>query len=123
MALSRLAREFAAEIRQHDWSDAPWRLDRAGHNRRYDSNCGTQVLSPTETAAVRTNAMWVVAQVLGHADPNFDRYEFAEACGVRTLTNSGRKDGYITAGLRIHDGRYHRPGTYEPGDEFPQLQQ
>jgi hypothetical protein len=44
--------------------------------------------------------MWVVAQVLGHADPNFDVYEFAEACGVNTRTRSGRRDGGIEAGLR-----------------------
>ena len=28
--LSRLAQEFADEIANHDWSDAPYRLDRAG---------------------------------------------------------------------------------------------
>jgi hypothetical protein len=39
--------------------------------------------------------MWVVAQVLGHADPKFDVYEFAEACGVNTLTRSGRRSGFI----------------------------
>jgi hypothetical protein len=33
MALSRLAEAFAAEICNHDWSDAPWRADRAGHDR------------------------------------------------------------------------------------------
>jgi hypothetical protein len=38
MALSRLAEDFAAEIRNHDWSDAPWRADRAGHDRSRDSN-------------------------------------------------------------------------------------
>jgi hypothetical protein len=100
MTLSRIAQEFAAEIRQHDWSDAPWRLDRAGHDRSTDTNRGDKTLSDEETAAVRTNAMWVVAQVLGHADPNFDVYEFAEACGVNTLTRSGRRNGFIEAGLR-----------------------
>lgn len=41
MALSRLAREFAAEINYHDWSDAPFRLDRAGHQRDHDGNRAT----------------------------------------------------------------------------------
>lgn len=31
--LSPIAREFAVEVAHHDWSDAPWRLDRAGHQR------------------------------------------------------------------------------------------
>lgn len=116
MALSRLAREFAAEIRQHDWSDAPWRLDRAGHKRADDtkSNDGDRVLSDDETRFVRTNVMWVVAQVLGNQNPNFDEYEFAEACGVPTLTAGGRRNGAISAGLRKDDyGRYMRPGTWD----------
>jgi hypothetical protein len=58
-------------------------------------------LDPRQTDSVRTNVMWVVAQVLGHADPNLDPYEFAEACGVDTRTPSGRpRSGHITAGLR-----------------------
>jgi hypothetical protein len=67
------------------------------------------------------NVMWVTAQVLGHADPNFDVYEYAEACGVNTLTKYGRKDGGIVAGLRINwsddpnNPRYCYPGTWEPG--------
>lgn len=111
MALSRLAREFAAEIKQHDWSDAPYRADRAGHNRSTDSNAGPAVLSAGETANVRINVMWVVGQVLGHADPNFNREEFAAACGASLpsgwLENGFRRDGY----------RYQRPGTYEWGDD------
>ncbi|MFD8498011.1 hypothetical protein [Amycolatopsis sp. NPDC059657] len=60
------------------------------------------------------NVMWVAAQVLGHADPKFDEYEFAEACGVGILTRSGHRDGSISAGLRkAADGRYCRPGTWE----------
>ena len=113
MTLSRLAREFAAEIRNHDWSDAPFRADRAGHRREHDSKShGYPQLDWTQTETVRLNVMWVVAQVLGHADPNFDPYEFAEACGVDTRTPSGRpKSGVITAGLR-----YAEPGGYaEPG--------
>lgn len=113
MTLSRLAREFAAEIANHDWSDAPYRADRAGHNRSTD-NRGTDILTPLETDVVRMNVMWVTAQVLGHADPNFDEYEFAQACGVNTLTRTGRQDGSISAGLRkTSSGRYCRPGTWD----------
>ena len=70
--LSRVAQEFADEIANHDWSDAPYRLDRAGHSREHDSHSTTKVLSDRETDAVRTNVMWVAAQVLLHADPNLD---------------------------------------------------
>jgi hypothetical protein len=43
------------------------------------------------------NVMWVVAQVLGYADPNFDVYEFAEARGVPTMTGhaAGRQGRLI----------------------------
>ncbi|OLR92607.1 hypothetical protein [Actinokineospora bangkokensis] len=117
MALSRLAREFAAEIKHHDWSDAPFRFDRAGHDRATDTNRGNQVLTPDETRGVQTNVMWVVAQVLRHADPNLDVYEFAEACGIPTHTNSGARNRGIEYGLRwaSHaDGTVTRPGTHEP---------
>ncbi|WP_035771187.1 hypothetical protein, partial [Arthrobacter sp. Br18] len=69
--LNRLATEFAAEIANHDWSDAPYRLDRAGHHRDQDSNRGKEVLTDVEADCIRTNVMWVTAQVLKHADPNF----------------------------------------------------
>lgn len=115
MALSRLAAEFAAEIQNHDWSDAPYRADRAGHDRMIDTKAhGTPVLDAQGTALVRTNVMWVVAQVLGHADPNFDPLEFAEACDVRL------PPGVIHAGLRVDiDRRYARPGTWDYGDGEP----
>lgn len=117
MALSRLAREFAAEIKNHDWSDAPYRADRAGHDRKAD-NRSTDTLDPVQTDRVRMNVMWVTAQVLGHRDPNFDEYEFAEACGVETRTGRGAKDGSIRAGLRIDgEGRFAKPGTWEYGSE------
>lgn len=121
MALSRLAQQFADEIRQHDWSDSPYRADRAGHSREYDRKT-PHTLTPDQTNIVRMNVMWVVGQVLGYNDPgNFDEFEFAEACGVDTRTSSGRpRSGGITAGLRIRsDGgvrRYQRPGTYEYED-------
>lgn len=113
MAMSRLAREFAAEISNHDWSDAPFREDRAGHHREHDRGWeNAPRLSDQQTMSVRTNVMWVVAQVLLHADPNLDPYEFAEACGVKTTTRSGRpRSGHITAGLRHdHQGGYAAPG-------------
>jgi hypothetical protein len=113
MALNRLARELAAEIRLQDWSDAPYRADRAGHRRERDTNKGAETLTDRQTDIVRMNVMWMTAQVLGHADPNFDVYEFAEACGVDTRNSRGGKNGGILAGLRVHDGRYDKPGTFE----------
>jgi len=117
MALSRLAQQFADEIRNHDWSDAPYRADRAGHTRQADTQQGVNripQLQPGETDTVRMNVMWVTAQVLGFNDPNFDVYEFAEACGVDTRTHTGRpRSGAILAGLRQRDGRYARPGTWD----------
>lgn len=122
MPLSRLAREFAAEIRLQDWSDAPYRLDRAGHNREHDTNRLPDVLTPEQTERIRTNVMWVTAQVLGYGDPNFHVYEFADACGVNTKTRRGEPDGGIEYGLRREHqpgGRYQRPGTYEYDDDKP----
>lgn len=100
--LSKLARDFAAEINYHDWVDAPYRADRAGHDRGRDGGRRSEnYLSPQETESVRMNVMWVVAQVLSHHDPNLDVYRFAEACGVDTRTSSGRlRSGAIPAGLR-----------------------
>lgn len=115
MVLSRRAQEFAAEIQNHDWSDAHSRLDRAGH-RREDDNRYARQLTAEEAAAVKTNVMWVVAQVLGYQEgAAFSPYEFAAACGVRTLTARGQKDGYIAAGLRTnaYTGKYAIPGTWK----------
>jgi hypothetical protein len=103
--LSRLQREFAAAIASQDWSDAPYRLDRAGHQRD-DDRPGRRVekpLSPTETDCVRTNVMWAVAQVLKHEDPKMDLHVFAAACGVpRSITHrtNGSRSDAITYGLR-----------------------
>ncbi|CAM5477784.1 hypothetical protein SVIRM249S_03721 [Streptomyces viridochromogenes] len=116
MGLSRLAQEFAAEIKQHDWSDAPYRPDRAGHNReRDDKSSKLPVLDPDETEVLRLNVMWVTAQVLAHADQtNFDVVEFAQACGV----NTQKWKGGIQQGLRTRNGRYVKPGTWaELSDE------
>lgn len=123
MALSRLAREFAAEINYHDWSDAPYRCDRAGHQRSTDTNRTDVWLDQRETDAVRMNVMWVVAQVLAHADPNLDPFEFADVCGVDTRTPSGRpRSGVITAGLRRDPstGEYDQPGGEPQWDDEPE---
>jgi hypothetical protein len=121
MALSRLAQQFADEIRNHDWSDAPFRADRAGHSRSADARGGANPypqLPSEQTDTVRMNVMWVAAQVLAYNDPNFDVYEFAEACGVDTRTHTGRpRSGAIAAGLRQMNGRYARPGTWDYSDE------
>ncbi|MDZ4269518.1 MAG: hypothetical protein U1D00_28205 [Mycobacterium sp.] len=112
--LSRLAREFAAEISSHDWSDAPYRLDRAGHQRHCDSRATADQLGQHETENVLINVMWVTAQVLRHLDPNLDVHEFAEACGVprsRLLNSNGKPSGVITHGLRWND---EQPGVPLP---------
>ncbi|OBF76157.1 MULTISPECIES: hypothetical protein [Mycobacteriaceae] len=103
--LSRIAREFAAEISFHDWSDSPYRLDRAGHQRDDEnpSKRSEKQLNPEETENVRTNVMWVAAQVLKHLDPNMDLHEFAAACGVPrrvTRRSDGSPSGAITYGIR-----------------------
>ena len=108
--LSRIGEDFAREIRNHDWSDSPYRADRAGHKREHDgAKKSAEVLSPSESATVLTNVMWVTAQVLLHDDPNFDLVAYAEACGVphRVIHNSGgRVSGILTAGIRWGlDGR------------------
>ncbi|MFD1347530.1 hypothetical protein [Nesterenkonia halotolerans] len=58
----------------------------------------------SESEHIRTNVMWVAAQVLKHADPNLDLHEFAVACGVPhriTHNKNGAESGGITAGIRI----------------------
>lgn len=118
MALSRLAAEFAAEIANHDWSDAPYRMDRAGHQREDDrpGRLAPQ-LEPSQTDNIRMNVMWVALQVLTYEDPNIDPYEFATACGVNVFTSRGAKSKAITEGLRRVDGRICRPGTRDVDGE------
>ncbi|OZC91785.1 hypothetical protein CH254_04725 [Rhodococcus sp. 06-412-2C] len=113
MALRPLAAHLAAEIAAHDWSDAHARLDRAGHRRDTDTKAGSKVLTDEEVGFVRTNVMWVTAQVLGYLDSTFDVHEYAQACGVpeNIRLSRGRPSGAIDAGLRtirVNDG--------EPGD-------
>jgi len=122
MVLSRLASEFAAEIRLHDWSDAPYRMDRAGHQLSDDGPnrlSGRSPLTADETDAVRMNVIWVTAQVLKHADLGLDLYEFAAAAGApnRMLYNrDGKPSGGIPAGLRWQYGPDGQPlGAATPG--------
>lgn len=112
--LSRLAREFAAEISSHDWSDAPYRFDRAGHQRHWDSRATDEQLDQRGTENVLLNVMAVTAQVLRNLDPNLDVHEFAEACGVppsRRLNSNGKPSGVITSGLRWN---HEQPGVPLP---------
>ncbi|MEN4465457.1 hypothetical protein ABFV47_14490 [Mycolicibacterium fortuitum] len=114
--LSRLAREFAAEIADHDWSDAPYRLDRAGHQREFDSRPSPNRLENDEIDRLRTNVAWVVGQVLAYSDPNFDINEFVTACGVpRSITHrtNGSRSGMIVNGLRWRD--HHNRVLCAPG--------
>ena len=105
MALSRLAREFAAEIRGHDWSDAPYRLDRAGHQREGDTHRSKEQLTVEEGNRVRANVALVVAQVLGYGDPNLEVEEFVAACRVEL------SPGEIHYGLRFEEeGNLAAPG-------------
>ena len=106
--LTRLEREFAAEIRSHDFSDAPYRLDRAGHQRTAESlsKRAQKELSPGESDYVRTNVMWLAAQVLKHENPGLDLHEFAAACGIpRSITHrtNGKQSDVIRYGLRWKD--------------------
>jgi hypothetical protein len=116
MTLSRLAAQFAAEIAGHDWSDAPFRADRAGHRRERDSNAyGSAQLDVVQTECVKVNAMWVTAQVLAFNDPNFDVNEFARACGFGEFSASGNRwGGTFVAGLRRVSGAWMEPGTPLP---------
>ncbi|WP_306365467.1 hypothetical protein [Nocardia sp. CC227C] len=124
MALSRLAQEFADEIRLHDWSDAPYRWDRAGHRRSMDSKAPDETLTARETDFLKKNVVSVVSQVLLHRDSNLDIWEFAEACGLDSRTASGRsRDGSYRAALRFDlDENALPPGKYlsdvrRPGKE------
>jgi hypothetical protein len=116
MALSRLAQQHADEIKLHDWSDAPFRADRAGHRREHDSHShGVPQLAAAQTECVRINAVWVTAQVLSYNDPNFDVNEFAAACGIGERTVAGyRWGGSIEAGLRGSPGNRMEPGKPLP---------
>ncbi|MGW7196633.1 hypothetical protein [Streptomyces chryseus] len=106
MALSQEASDYAAEIRLHDWSDAPYRTNRAGHDRTTDYKATKEHLNDLETARVRWNVMITAAQFFQYRDPNFNLPEFAEACGVDMNAPTGRWLGNLEAGLR-HDRNGH----------------
>ncbi|MQY11489.1 hypothetical protein SRB5_16080 [Streptomyces sp. RB5] len=116
--LSRFAAQLAAEIKQHDWSDAPYRADKAGHNRQMDGRNATPTqLDPQQTRMLTMNVAWVAAQVLAYNDPNLDEHEFFEACGLNARNKDGRLSGGVTHGLRfetVENGgrRFQVPGTY-----------
>lgn len=127
-ALPRIVREFAGEIAHHDWSDAPFRCDRAGHMRSVDRKLVRSQLDETETAAVKLNVAWVVAQVLGLNGllrDEDDVYEFMEQCGVETRTpTTGRaRSGHIIYGLRRYqNGEFMPPyGMSVPGDDDDEM--
>ncbi|NMM91860.1 hypothetical protein B2J88_47575 [Rhodococcus sp. SRB_17] len=118
MTLSRLAQEFADEIKQHDWSDAPWRIDRAGHDRETDTKAKPQVLGTEETNRLRWNVVLVTAQVLKYSDPNLELTEFAIACGLPAdMTGTiSRPNGGLAAGIRSNHAhpvpQLAKPGTW-----------
>lgn len=117
MTLSPLAADFAAEINAHEWSDATFRFDRAGHRRENDTHSGPDTpLSHGQVDYVKANVAAVVAQVLGYTEgaSSFDPHEFFLYAGVARgfrLTRNGRPSGTVTAGLRIEGSRYDTPGS------------
>lgn len=120
MSLSPSAAHLAAEIDAQDWSDAPYRIDRAGHHRDDDSHSRLPAKDPLtvdEAEYVKTNVMWVTAQVLAYQDPHFDVHAYAAACGISRsirLRTNGTPSGTIDAGLRTNhrdpQRRYAMPG-------------
>jgi hypothetical protein len=88
MALSEMAAQFAAQIREHPWAEIP------------------DLPEDGDPEFIRLNAMWVTAQVLGRSDPNFDVYEYSQACGC-----TGRSRKFIESGVR-----YIAP--FPPKDSF-----
>lgn len=105
MALSRIAREMAAEIAAHDWSDSPYRVDKAGHRREDDTGPkrSRNVLEEDQEMRVRANVCFVTAQVLGHAGlitPG-DLAEYAAECGLNVRINRVRAvPGWLHFGIR-----------------------
>ncbi|MFD9067731.1 hypothetical protein ACFVZ3_40170 [Kitasatospora purpeofusca] len=120
MALSRIAAQQAAEIKQHDWSDAPYRADKAGHDRSMDGRqASSEQLTPDQVVRLKMNVAWVTAQVLAYNDPNFSEHEYFQACGLESRNSNGRPSATVTYGLRhgpAADGsgtrRFQIPGTY-----------
>jgi hypothetical protein len=110
MALLRIAKKHAREIRLQDWSDAHSRIDGARH-RNEDDSAGRRAEKLAEEAAdrIRLNVVWAVGQTLHEDDPNFDVWEFAKKSGVSSrllYRRDGKPSGGIAAGLR-HDECTH----------------
>ena len=122
-ALTARERHLAAEIRAHDWSEAPYRATGTAHAPSGDGNgsdggspgSAAPRLSPEEAERVRVNVMWVVAQCLGYEDPEFNPDAFAEAAGVTRdyrCTPFGGRSAIVREGLRVGtDGSYDTPGS------------
>jgi hypothetical protein len=114
MALSRDARELAALIQYHDWSDAPYRFDRALHRRDEDTHCGSDFLDAEETVSVVLNVTAIGNQFLLYRDPNHNPWEFALACGIsprpHVFNSNGQPSGIISpAGLMWRHDRLWMP--------------
>lgn len=122
--LTRDQQKRAAEIRAQDWSDAPFRRDRAGHRWEDDSPSKQTVrLDQTQTENLLWNVVVNAAQVYAYEDPNFDVYVFGEACGLprhMLYNNRGGRDGGLEAGIRKSsaDGSPSRPGPYVNRADF-----
>lgn len=120
-ALTARERQLAAEIRAHDWSEAPYRATGTAHAPSSDGSDGgsggsaAPRLSEQEAERVRVNVMWVVAQCLGYEDPEFNPDVFASAAGVTRdylCTPFGGPSAIVREGLRVGaDGCYDTPGS------------
>ena len=128
-ALTARERHLAAEIRAHDWSEAPYRATGTAHAPAHahapsgdgDGSDGGSPgsaaprLSQEEAERVRVNVMWVVAQCLGYEDPEFNPDAFAEAAGITRdyrCTPFGGPSAIVREGLRVGtDGSYDTPGS------------
>ncbi|PPF50340.1 hypothetical protein C5B94_15390 [Clavibacter michiganensis] len=138
-ALTARERHLAAEIRAHDWSEAPYRASGTAHAPAHapsgdDSGSGSGSdggspgsaaprLSPEEAERVRVNVMWVVAQCLGYEDPEFNPDAFAEAAGITRdyrCTPFGGRSAIVREGLRVGtDGSFDTPGSGPRGPRGP----
>ena len=130
-ALTARERHLAAEIRAHDWSEAPYRATGTAHaptgdgsgsgSGSGDGSPGSAAprLSQEEAERVRVNVMWVVAQCLGYEDPEFNPDAFAEAAGITRdyrCTPFGGPSAIVREGLRVGtDGSYDTPGSGRGG--------
>ena len=95
VVLSRIAREFAAEIAYRDWEEVAELGTGGGAN------------------SIRLMVTAAVAQVLASCDPNLQVHEFARACGVpAALVESpdGARRSAIGDEIRWDRGRIGRPG-------------